>query len=369
MELVGVTASPPPVIRITRGAESTELRFRDDYIAFSNTPEAEIRVDSEIVFVGYGITAPEYGWDDYKGRGRAGQGPARHEQRSGGRPRALCRQDPPLLRPLGLQVRPRGPPRRRRGHHHPYDGLGRLQMAGRPDLVDGRAVQPARGGGPAVAAGEGLGHRGGVPAPRRPGGPRPGCPSRRRPEEGFPARAPRRPGQPDPRQRGAAQADRERHRPARGERQRAGRGGGALHGPPRSPRGEGGRPARPGHDLQRRARQRFRGRDPARDRRGHEGSAPAAPADDPLRRRGRGRAGPPGLRVPRPQSADPAGEDRGQHQHGRHEHLGPHAGRGGDRPRQVEPRRLGARPWRRPRAGPSCPTSSPTEARSTVPTS
>ena len=23
--------------------------------------------DSEIVFVGYGIVAPEYGWDDYKG--------------------------------------------------------------------------------------------------------------------------------------------------------------------------------------------------------------------------------------------------------------------------------------------------------------
>ena len=178
-----------------------------------------------------------------QGSGRAGQGPPRHEQRSGGRPRALCRQDPPLLRPLGLQVRPRGPPRRRRGHHHPYDGLGRLQMAGRPDLVDGRAVQPARRGGSAVAASEGLGHRGGVPAPHRPGGPRPGCPSRRRPEEGFPARAPRRPGQPDPRQRGAAQADRERHRPARGERQRAGRGGGALHGPPRSPRGEGGRPS------------------------------------------------------------------------------------------------------------------------------
>jgi hypothetical protein len=67
VELVGVTSSPPPVIRVTRGAESAELRFREDYIAFSNTPEAQIRVDAEIVFVGYGITAPEYGWDDYKG--------------------------------------------------------------------------------------------------------------------------------------------------------------------------------------------------------------------------------------------------------------------------------------------------------------
>ncbi|HEX4952297.1 MAG TPA: M28 family peptidase, partial [Thermoanaerobaculia bacterium] len=44
------------------------LRYHQDFIANSgvNTPEARIE-DAELVFVGYGIVAPEYGWDDFKG--------------------------------------------------------------------------------------------------------------------------------------------------------------------------------------------------------------------------------------------------------------------------------------------------------------
>ena len=29
-----------------------------------------------VIFVGYGVTAPEFGWDDYAGVGREGQGGA-----------------------------------------------------------------------------------------------------------------------------------------------------------------------------------------------------------------------------------------------------------------------------------------------------
>jgi Zn-dependent M28 family amino/carboxypeptidase len=44
------------------------MRFPDDYAPASLRIEAETRVDgSDIVFVGYGVVAPEYGWDDYKG--------------------------------------------------------------------------------------------------------------------------------------------------------------------------------------------------------------------------------------------------------------------------------------------------------------
>src|SRR5262245_18856832 len=44
------------------------LRFPEDYAAYSPQPVAEISVqDADIVFAGYGIAAPEYGWDDYKG--------------------------------------------------------------------------------------------------------------------------------------------------------------------------------------------------------------------------------------------------------------------------------------------------------------
>jgi Zn-dependent M28 family amino/carboxypeptidase len=68
VELVGVTASCPSVVKVSRGGESVDLRYKDDYIAFTNSEAPQVGVDAaEIVFVGYGITAPEFQWDDYKG--------------------------------------------------------------------------------------------------------------------------------------------------------------------------------------------------------------------------------------------------------------------------------------------------------------
>lgn len=50
------------------GASMVTLKFPDDFVAHTSAPQAELRLDkSELVFVGYGIVAPEYGWDDYKG--------------------------------------------------------------------------------------------------------------------------------------------------------------------------------------------------------------------------------------------------------------------------------------------------------------
>ena len=67
-DLVGVTAACPEVLRVSRGAAGTDLRFHEDYVAFSGTQAPDARVDdAEVVFVGYGIVAPEHGWDDYKG--------------------------------------------------------------------------------------------------------------------------------------------------------------------------------------------------------------------------------------------------------------------------------------------------------------
>jgi Zn-dependent M28 family amino/carboxypeptidase len=40
----------------------------DDYLALSTTFKPDVKVaNSEVVFVGYGVVAPEYGWDDFKG--------------------------------------------------------------------------------------------------------------------------------------------------------------------------------------------------------------------------------------------------------------------------------------------------------------
>lgn len=66
-DLVGITSHPKGLtFRAPQG--STELAFHEDFIAVSGVqvPEAKLE-DSELVFVGYGIQAPEYGWDDFKG--------------------------------------------------------------------------------------------------------------------------------------------------------------------------------------------------------------------------------------------------------------------------------------------------------------
>lgn len=68
-EVVGITSHNPDTVRFAAdGGKTLDLRFRDDYIAFSGVAEPEARVaGAEVVFVGYGIVAPEYGWDDYRG--------------------------------------------------------------------------------------------------------------------------------------------------------------------------------------------------------------------------------------------------------------------------------------------------------------
>lgn len=48
------------------GAEMM-LKFGDDYVATDQTHQEKSEIDAPIVFVGYGINAPEYNWDDYKG--------------------------------------------------------------------------------------------------------------------------------------------------------------------------------------------------------------------------------------------------------------------------------------------------------------
>ena len=64
--LAGITSEP--VMSFTVGEKKTELKFPDDYVATSARLQNEIKIDNaDVVFVGYGVVAPEYGWDDYKG--------------------------------------------------------------------------------------------------------------------------------------------------------------------------------------------------------------------------------------------------------------------------------------------------------------
>src|ERR1044071_2897502 len=64
--LVGFTGAP--TASFTAGGKQINLTFPKDYVAVSRrfVPESKVE-NSDMVFVGYGVVAPEYGWDDYKG--------------------------------------------------------------------------------------------------------------------------------------------------------------------------------------------------------------------------------------------------------------------------------------------------------------
>ena len=63
--LAGIKSEPSMVFKV--GEKTIDLKYPDDFVASSARLEPEIKIDnSDVVFVGYGIVAPEYGWDDYK---------------------------------------------------------------------------------------------------------------------------------------------------------------------------------------------------------------------------------------------------------------------------------------------------------------
>ncbi|HEV2468485.1 MAG TPA: M28 family peptidase [Candidatus Sulfotelmatobacter sp.] len=66
--LVGITTLPETTFALVpKRGETMSLKPLDEYVAYDQTEQPQSDVDAEIVFVGYGISAPEYGWDDYKG--------------------------------------------------------------------------------------------------------------------------------------------------------------------------------------------------------------------------------------------------------------------------------------------------------------
>ena len=63
--LDGITSTPSASFSV--GGKLLVLNYPDDYVAGSERLQPEIKVEhSDVVFVGYGVVAPEYGWDDYE---------------------------------------------------------------------------------------------------------------------------------------------------------------------------------------------------------------------------------------------------------------------------------------------------------------
>ena len=68
--IVEAVVEPSFTLRVGAGAP---FRYLHDVVAFSGKQDARVDTDGEVVFVGYGIVAPEYRWNDYDGMDMAGK--------------------------------------------------------------------------------------------------------------------------------------------------------------------------------------------------------------------------------------------------------------------------------------------------------
>ncbi|MBO0910937.1 MAG: M28 family peptidase [Acidobacteria bacterium] len=66
--LVGITPAPETAFEfVPRHGDPLEPKPLEEYVAYDETDHASDDIDADMVYVGYGIEAPEYQWDDYKG--------------------------------------------------------------------------------------------------------------------------------------------------------------------------------------------------------------------------------------------------------------------------------------------------------------
>src|ERR1700676_3329150 len=65
--LVGITPDKSMKLMLTGHGRALEPKFQDDYVAWSKRVTDSSSVDADLVFVGYGVQAPEFRWDDFKG--------------------------------------------------------------------------------------------------------------------------------------------------------------------------------------------------------------------------------------------------------------------------------------------------------------
>src|SRR5258706_1195175 len=64
---IDVVKADPSTIKVTASGKATaNLRFTDDVVVWPGSATDASSAHGELVFVGYGATAPEYKWDDYK---------------------------------------------------------------------------------------------------------------------------------------------------------------------------------------------------------------------------------------------------------------------------------------------------------------
>jgi Zn-dependent M28 family amino/carboxypeptidase len=65
--LVGITGAEAQPLRVSQRGKAQTFKWKDDVVAWTKHVADSASIEnSELVFVGYGVTAPEFNWDDYK---------------------------------------------------------------------------------------------------------------------------------------------------------------------------------------------------------------------------------------------------------------------------------------------------------------
>jgi len=65
--MVGAATEPGATLSAKANNQPVSFRWLDDYVGVSELQQAADQFDAEAIFVGHGIVAPEFHWDDFKG--------------------------------------------------------------------------------------------------------------------------------------------------------------------------------------------------------------------------------------------------------------------------------------------------------------
>lgn len=67
VQITGIKTDPTSQIKVHSGEQTIQWQFGNDVVLATAQPQAHLQLSAEMVFVGYGISAKEMQWDDYKG--------------------------------------------------------------------------------------------------------------------------------------------------------------------------------------------------------------------------------------------------------------------------------------------------------------
>jgi Zn-dependent M28 family amino/carboxypeptidase len=65
--LVGITPDPDVKLTFSGHGRKLEPKFQKDFVAWTKRVQDSAAIDADMIFVGYGVRAPEFQWDDFKG--------------------------------------------------------------------------------------------------------------------------------------------------------------------------------------------------------------------------------------------------------------------------------------------------------------